>query len=230
MTWFWVGEILEYDPLKEKILEFRKHLILVFLEGLRPWILFLCQKPNSWPRVCFTRWVVSWDSIFSTPFPRILIRCVCMYSQNTAGSPMMKAPSLQKQPMISFLKKSILGSLHLFTWFCCVITISALCMKSILKQFCFSIHEDRKTHKPSQSLSDRLDTDNAPKVVLLVVPQSLEPVMARSLYKLFPEWFLFKNDMFTCTVHICTWLYIYFLVRHWHDIHCEDVWIVHKSA
>ena len=84
-------------------------------------------------------------------------------------------------------------------------------MKSILKQFCFSIHEDRKTHKPSQSLSDRLDTDNAPKVVLLVVPPSLEPVMARSLYKLFPEWFLFKNDMFTCTVHICTMYIVVYL-------------------
>ena len=107
---------------------------------------------------------------------------------HTAGSPMMKAPSLQKQPMISFLK--ICTSSHDF---CGVITISALCMKSILKQFCFSIHEDRKTHKPSQSSSDHLDTDNAAKVVLLVVPQSLEPVMARSLYKLFPEWFFVQE-------------------------------------
>ena len=83
-------------------------------------------------------------------------------------------------------------------------------MKSILKQFCFSIHEDRKTHKPSQSSSDRLDTDNAAKVVLLVVPQSLEPVMARSLYKLFPEWFLFKNDMFNVRyiyVHDCIFIF-----------------------
>lgn len=110
----------------------------------------------------------------------------------------MKAPSLQKQ-QISFLKKSLLGSLYLFTWFCCAITIWALCMTSIFKQFCFfySWRSELPTYKSS---------DNAPKVVLLVVPQSLEPVMARSLCKLFPEWFLFQNDIFTCTVHICTWL------------------------